>query len=69
MLSAEDEEITFIEPVNPKDKNVEDWIAQIETQMQRSVKAALIRSVSEYSKMPRVEWVFKHPGQCVLNGS
>lgn len=31
MLSAEEEQITFVEPVNPCDKNVEDWIALIET--------------------------------------
>jgi dynein heavy chain len=37
--------------------------------MKSTIRAVLLHSVEDYVKNPRKEWVKRHPGQCVLNGS
>jgi len=69
MFSAEREKIDFVKPVNPVNRNVEDWMNDVEDQMKASVRAALFNSVEDYKVTERTQWVMKHPGQCVLNGS
>jgi dynein heavy chain, axonemal len=73
MFSSEGEKIEFSEPVYPKidrkDKNVEDWMGEVEMMMVLSVKRVLLHSVDDYPQRERNQWCMSHPGQCVLNGS
>lgn len=55
--------------MDPKGKNVEDWMTEVEEQMKLSVRASLLNAMREYVKVSRDKWVMEHPGQCVLNGS
>ena len=41
----------------------------VENQMKTTIRHVLLHSVEDYVKVPRKEWVKRHPGQCVLNGS
>lgn len=34
-----------------------------------TIRDVLKFSIDEYLEIPRPEWIKKHPGQCVLNGS
>lgn len=69
MFSAEKEKINFKELVNPNEKNVEDWMGEVEDMMRQSVRNELLISVQKYKTTKRTQWVCNHPGQCVLNGS
>ena len=69
MYSVEGEKIDFVKKINPKGKQVEDWMIKVEEQMKASVKKALLESITDYKTKKRYEWIFDHPGQCVLNGS
>ena len=69
MISVEGERIRLSKPVNPLGKQVEDWMNEVELQMRRSVKRCLFAAIADYHQQPRTQWVFKHPGQCVLNGN
>lgn len=69
MYSVEGEQVQFVKPINPKDKNVEWWMGEVETMMKLSVRQALKISIDDYTTTPRNQWVLKHPGQCILNGS
>lgn len=69
MFSAENEKINFVSNVNPLQKNVEDWMGEVENMMKSSVRNELLKSIKNYPKIQRKLWVISHPGQCVLNGS
>jgi dynein heavy chain len=69
MFSAEQEKIMLDSPIDPKNKNVEDWMTELEEQMKESVRSVLLHSINQYLCTKREEWVLDHPGQCVLNGS
>ena len=69
MLSAEHEKIPFDKIIDPKKKNVEDWMNEVEDQMKCSMRSVLLKSIKDYVTKPRADWVLEHPGQCVLNGS
>ena len=69
MLSAEHEKIPLDKIIDPKKKNVEDWMNEVEEQMKSSMRTVLLKSIKDYTKKPREDWVLEHPGQCVLNGS
>jgi hypothetical protein len=69
MFSAEKEEIQLLNPVDPKDKLVENWMGEIEQMMFDSIRNVLLVSIQDYTKRPRTEWILAHCGQCVLNGS
>lgn len=69
MYSGEGERVDFFKPLDPKDKNVEHWMSELELMMKASVRWALKVSIEQYPNTPRTEWVLQHPGQCVLNGS
>lgn len=45
MFSAENEKISFVKIVDPNNKNVEDWMIDVEDQMKQSVRSALLQSV------------------------
>ena len=50
MFSAEQEKIGFVKIVDPNNKNVEDWMTEVEDQMKKSVRAALFNAVEDYKK-------------------
>jgi dynein heavy chain len=62
MFSAEGEKIDYVKVLDPNKKNVEDWMGEVEDMMKLSVRAALLKSITDYSVRPRHEWVLKHPG-------
>jgi dynein heavy chain len=69
MVSGEKEIVNFVKLVDPKDKQVEFWMGDIEKTMCNSVRGVLWDSIKDYTERPRTQWVKQHPGQCVLNGS
>ena len=69
MYSIEGEKINFVRKIDPKEKQVEFWMGDVEKMMQFSVRNALLKSVEDYTVRPRNEWILQHAGQCVLNGS
>ena len=69
MISAEGEQVNFTKKIDPKDRNVEYWMGDVEKMMTTSVRHVLLTSVEDYLERPRTEWVKLHPGMCVLNGS
>jgi dynein heavy chain len=69
MFSGEGEKINFVKKIDPKDRNVEYWMGDVEKMMQMSVRNVLLRSIEDYKARPRNDWIINHPGQCVLNGS
>ncbi|OMJ85153.1 hypothetical protein SteCoe_13621 [Stentor coeruleus] len=69
MYSCEMEQVAFVRPLNPKDKNVEFWMSDLEEMMKESVRHVLKNSIEDYKVKIRNDWVLLHPGQCVLNGS
>jgi dynein heavy chain, axonemal len=69
MFSGEGEKIPFVKKIDPKDRNVENWMGDVEKMMQFSVRNALLKSIEDYTVRPRNEWIMLHAGQCVLNGS
>lgn len=69
MFSAEKEKVDFVKIVDPVNKNVEDWMSELEEMMKVSVRAALLKAVNDYPTPTRTQWVLNHPGQTILNGS
>jgi len=45
MISSEKEKVGFEEDVDPKNKNVENWMNELENMMCRSVRMCLFKSV------------------------
>jgi dynein heavy chain len=69
MISAEGEQVNFVKKIDPKDRNVEYWMGDVEKMMTTSVRSVLHKSIEDYTERPRTEWVKLHAGMCVLNGS
>ena len=69
MFSAEGENVKFQKKIDPKERNVEHWMGDVEKMMIISVREAFLNAVNDYKERKRTEWVLNHPGQCVLNGS
>jgi dynein heavy chain, axonemal len=69
MFSGEGEKVDFVRKIDPKDRNVEFWMGDVERMMQQSVRSVLLKSIEDYVVRPRNEWIMNHAGQCVLNGS
>jgi dynein heavy chain len=57
MQSAEGEKIVFPAPVNPNEKNVEDWMQDLEDAMKLAVKKELTTAVKAYTQLQRTQWV------------
>jgi dynein heavy chain len=51
MFSAENEKINFVSNVNPLQKNVEDWMGEVESMMKSSVRNELLKSIKSYPKI------------------
>lgn len=69
MYSGEGEKVNFVKKIDPKDRNVEYWMGDVEKMMTMSVRNVLYNSVIDYKERPRNDWIISHPGQCILNGS
>lgn len=69
MISVEKEIIKMKAIIDPVGKQVEDWMGEVENMMKMSVREELLKAVLNYKETRKVDWVFKHPGQCILNGS
>lgn len=53
MFSAQKEKVNFIEDVNPNQKNVEDWMNEVENMMKASIRYELKNSVDKYPETKR----------------
>jgi hypothetical protein len=62
MFSGEKEEIQFANPVDPKDKQVEYWMGEVEQMMYDSIRKVLETSINDYSRAGRGKWVQVHSG-------
>lgn len=69
MFSGEGEKVNFVKKIDPKDRNVEYWMGDVEKMMTMSVRQVLYHSITDYKERPRNDWILMHPGQCILNGS
>jgi len=69
MISAEGENIKFVRKIDPKDRNVEFWMGDVERQMIASVRDVVEFGIFDYLEKERNVWVTVHPGQIVLNSS
>ena len=62
MISSEKEKVGFEEDVDPKNKNVENWMNELENMMCRSIRMCLYNSVQDYHTKKRTEWTKCHAG-------
>lgn len=70
MMSSEGEKLKFNRKINPyNEKNVEDWMQELEDEMKNTVQRELAEAVKKYLTTARTDWVKEHPGQCILTGS
>eukprot|EP00615_Pteridomonas_danica_P016588 CAMPEP_0114385844 /NCGR_PEP_ID=MMETSP0102-20121206/6268_1 /TAXON_ID=38822 ORGANISM="Pteridomonas danica, Strain PT" /NCGR_SAMPLE_ID=MMETSP0102 /ASSEMBLY_ACC=CAM_ASM_000212 /LENGTH=3026 /DNA_ID=CAMNT_0001542557 /DNA_START=949 /DNA_END=10026 /DNA_ORIENTATION=- len=69
MFSPEQESIQFESPVDPKNRNIEQWMGELTTQMRVSVRKQMLEGIREYFIVPRTDWMQKWPGMVVINGS
>lgn len=69
MISAEGETVQFVRKIDPKDRNVEFWMGDVERQMTASVRDVVEYGIKDYLERERNDWVITHPGQVVLNSS
>jgi len=53
MFSAEKERVKFFKVLDPNNKNVEDWMGEVEDMMCQSVRHALKTSVDVYPNPKR----------------
>ncbi|CAH1130366.1 unnamed protein product [Ceutorhynchus assimilis] len=44
---------------------VEKWLVELETDMKKAVHLMVQKSIEDYPKRPRDNWVLKWPGQCI----
>lgn len=69
MLSGEKERVELAARVDPRGKNVEHWMSELESAMTNSVRSVMYDAVVDYTTRSRNEWTQVWPGQCVLNAS
>ena len=62
MSSLEGEKVNFVRKIDPKDRNVEYWMGDVEKMMTTSVRHALLKSIEDYPIKPRNDWILVHPG-------
>jgi dynein heavy chain len=53
MFSAEDERVDMVKQIDPKKKNVEHWLGEVEQGMKDTVKHMMIEAVKDYPKRKR----------------
>jgi dynein heavy chain len=69
MISPEGEEVMLVDLIDPVDKNVENWMLELEEAMRVCLIHVMEVCIVDYTKTPRSRWMQKWPGMCVLNGS
>mgnify|MGYP000067473068 CR=1 FL=1 len=69
MLSGEKERVDYLAPIDPKGKNVEDWMNEVEGGMREAVHKVMYDALVQYLEVPRDQWTLNWPGQVVLNAS
>jgi dynein heavy chain len=69
MTSPENEYVAFVTPVDPRNKNVENWMVELKDAMVAGVRYNMIEAIIDYTKCSRTDWMQKWAAQCVLNGS
>lgn len=69
MMSVEGEKVEFVKRVDPKDRNVEFWMGDVEKQMIASVRNIFEQGLKDYATQERNTWIVTHAGQIVLNAS
>ena len=69
MTSSEGEVVPFVKDIDPKGKNIEVWMVELNLAMCAAVRDHMIRAVRAYPDTPRTQWMLDWPGQVVLNGS
>ena len=52
----------FVKKIDPKDRNVEYLMGDVEKMMTTSVRNVLYNSVTDYKERLRNEWIISHPG-------
>jgi dynein heavy chain len=67
--SPEREEVQTFEPVDPKEKNVEHWMSEVEDMMRTTIRDHMYRAILDYAGQKRTDWMLAWPAMCVLNGS
>jgi len=48
MFSSEKERVPFVKAVDPNNKNVEDWMGELEDMMKSSIRQVIFNSVAQY---------------------
>jgi dynein heavy chain len=69
MTSSEGEIVPFVKDVDPKGKNIEVWMVELNVAMCAGVRDHMIRAVRAYPDTVRTQWMLDWPGQVVLNAS
>ena len=69
MKSPEGEKVPFVAVVDPKGKNIENWMCDLKDAMVAGVRDHMVKCVLIYKESVRTEWMCAWPAMCVLNGS
>lgn len=69
MTSPENEYVPFVSVVDPKNKNIENWMVEVKDAMVGAVRSNMLHAIIDYSTRSRTEWMQIWAAQCVLNGS
>eukprot|EP01033_Poteriospumella_lacustris_P000280 gene286-182_t len=69
MCSPEGEVVPYSKPVDPKNKNIENWMVEVKDAMIASIREMMYKSILDYTTKPRTDWMQIWPAQTVLNGS
>jgi dynein heavy chain len=69
MISPENEVVSFVKPVDPKNKNIEHWMVEVKDAMIAGIRDQMYHAILDYSTKSRTEWMQQWPAQTVLNGS
>ena len=57
MFSGEGEKVNFVKKIDPKDRNVEYWMGDVEKMMTISVRHVLLHSITDYKERARNDWI------------
>jgi dynein heavy chain len=57
MCSPEGEVIPYSKPVDPKNKNIENWMVEVKDAMIASIREMMYKSILDYSIKSRTDWM------------
>jgi len=69
MKSSEGEKVPWITVVDPKGKNIENWMVEVTDSMIEAIRHQFLLAIENYTEVKRTEWMQAWPGQIVLNAS